>query len=343
MTEQLRRDDVAARKGRSKRVTINDVALEAGVSRQTVSRAMNGMSEISPETRDRVLAASETLGYLPSRFAANLARQKSHSIGLVITSLRNPYYTDLAAALLEEFAKHDWQVVVSVGWGESDEDIVARLSTQVDAIVGYVNDTNQNDLRRAARGIPIVLFETTAVVPGTHSVAFDFEAGMRALIDGLRERGATRFGMIEHADPRGRYYPSMRRQWFEECVGPEGAARVVGGDETLSGGAEAFDELITSHPDIDTIIAFNDIMAIGAIQRAQRLGLEVPGDIRIAGVDGLGLGADMTPSLTSLSIDRPLVARSTATLLESLLADPDGSRDPSTTVILPTTEWRESA
>lgn len=340
MTEQLRRDDGVAR---TKRVTINDVAQAAGVSRQTVSRAMNGMSEISTETRERVLAASEALGYVPSRFASNLARQKSHSIGLVITSLRNPYYTDLAAALLDEFAKHGWQVQVTVGWGEPDSEIVSRLATQVDAIVGYVNDEDQADLRRIARGVPIVLFETTAMVPGIHAVTFDFEAGMRALIEGLRERGAERFGMIEHADPRGKYYPSMRRQWFEDCVGPEGAARIVGRDETLSGGAEAFDELITAHPDIDTIIVFNDIMAIGAVQRAQRLGHDVPGDLRIAGVDGLGLGADMTPSLTSLSIDRPLVARSTAALLTTLLADPDATREPSTTVIVPTTEWRESA
>ncbi|MDY0912953.1 LacI family DNA-binding transcriptional regulator [Rathayibacter festucae] len=325
-----------------RRATIRDVAREAGVSRQTVTRAMNGMSEISASTRERVLAASEALGYVPSRFAANMARQKSIAVGLVITSLRNPYYTELAADLLEEFAARGWQVVVVAETNESEQQIVADLAAQVDVIVGYLARESLESIRRAARGVPVLLIERDAELPGVHAIAVDFAPGMRALVDGLRERGARTIGMIDHAEP-DEYAPSARRLRFEECLEPGEAVLVTAGDETIAGGADAFGELIAAHPEVDAVIAFNDMMALGALQRASRLGLKVPRDVRIAGIDGLSLGAAMLPSLTSLAIDRSLIARAAALRLSELLApDGAGAADPMT-VVTPWPEWRDSA
>ena len=328
--------------GLGRRATIRDVAREAGVSRQTVTRAMNGMSEISAATRDRVLAASEALGYLPSRFAANMARQKSIAVGLVITSLRNPYYTELAADLLEEFAARGWQVVVVAETNESEQQIVADLATQVDAIVGYLGRESLESIRRAARGVPVLLIERDTELPGVHAIAVDFAPGMRALVAGLRERGARTLGMIDHAEP-DEYAPSARRQRFEECLAPGEAVLVTAGDETIAGGAEAFGELIARHPEVDAVIAFNDMMALGALQRASRLGLQVPRDVRIAGVDGLSLGAAMLPSLTSLAIDRSLIARAAALRLSELLAPGGSGAADALTVVTPWPEWRDSA
>ncbi|MCJ1687599.1 LacI family DNA-binding transcriptional regulator [Rathayibacter sp. VKM Ac-2927] len=330
-----------------RRATIRDVAREAGVSRQTVTRAMNGMSEISAATRERVLAVSEALGYVPSRFAANMARQKSIAVGLVITSLRNPYYTDLAADLLEEFAARGWQVVVVAETNESEEQIVADLATQVDVIVGYLARESLESIRRAARGVPVLLIERDDELPGVHAIAVDFAPGMRALVDGLRERGARTIGMLDHAEP-DEYAPSARRLRFEECLAPGEAALVATGGDTIAGGADAFGELLAAHPEVDAVIAFNDMMALGALQRASRLGLEVPRDVRIAGIDGLSLGAAMLPSLTSLTIDRALIARAAALRLAELLspagAIPGGAGAAgSMTVVTPWPEWRDSA
>lgn len=328
-----------------RRATIRDVAREAGVSRQTVTRAMNGMSEISAATRERVLAVSEALGYVPSRFAANMARQKSIAVGLVITSLRNPYYTDLAADLLEEFAARGWQVVVVAETDESEEQIVADLATQVDVIVGYLARESLESIRRAARGVPVLLIERDDELPGVHAIAVDFAPGMRALVAGLRERGARTIGMLDHAEP-DEYAPSARRLRFEECLAPGEAALVATGGETIAGGAHAFGELLAAHPEVDAVIAFNDMMALGALQRASRLGLEVPRDVRIAGIDGLSLGAAMLPSLTSLTIDRALIARAAALRLAELLspggAGGAGAAGPMT-VVTPWPEWRDSA
>lgn len=120
------------------RITIEDVAAAAGVSRQTVTRAMNGLPEISARTRDHVLRTATELGYRPSRFASNLAaRRKARSVGLVLGSLRNPYYTELAAELLDVVTPRGWQVLMASHEQGDDVELVAALSGQADAIVGY--------------------------------------------------------------------------------------------------------------------------------------------------------------------------------------------------------------
>ncbi|GIH50591.1 LacI family transcriptional regulator [Microbispora rosea] len=97
-----------------KRVTINDVAARAGVSRRTVTRALNDMDGISDETKRRVLEAGAQLGYRPSRFARSLvAREKTRTLGLMVSSFRNPYYTEIAGDLLDCAASGNWQVIMA--------------------------------------------------------------------------------------------------------------------------------------------------------------------------------------------------------------------------------------
>src|SRR5882724_12949808 len=91
-----------------RRVTIHDVARSAGVSRQTVSRALNDKAEIDGTTKQRVLDTARELGYRPSRFARGLVRQDTTSIGLVIPDLMNPFFTEVASAALDAARRQDW-------------------------------------------------------------------------------------------------------------------------------------------------------------------------------------------------------------------------------------------
>src|SRR5262245_13299133 len=116
-----------------KRVTIRDVAKSAGVSYQTVSRALNDKGEIDTTTKQRVLDTAKQLGYRPSRFARGLVRQDSTSVGLVIPNLLNPYFTEVAAGALEAARHKDWHVVV---YDTADDDrqelsTLAMVSAQV--------------------------------------------------------------------------------------------------------------------------------------------------------------------------------------------------------------------
>lgn len=316
-----------SRVSRASRVTIHEVAAAAGVSRQTVTRALNDMSEISVATRERVLLVARDLGYRPSRFAANMPRQKSVSVGLVICSLRNPYFTDLAADVLDILTARGWHTVLcpaadsDCGTGTSSSTsshtVLGRLTSQVDAVIGYLGPADEAAVLAAAPGIPIVSLERRSSTPGVDSVTLDFDQGVADLVAGLRERGGRRFGLIESRAASGNgQTPSPRRRRFEELVDTESAGAVVEAKETIAGGAEAFEQLVRCFPDTDTVIAFNDLMAMGAVQAARQLGLAVPGDVRIAGIDGLSLGAVMNPALTTLAIDRPGMAAAAVDLLD---------------------------
>lgn len=328
----------------AKRVTILDVAAEAGVSRQTVTRAMNGMDDIKESTRQRVVDAAERLGYRPSRFARNLVtRKKTHALGLVIASFRNPYYTDIAADMLAEAAERGWQVMIAAPAGDS-EDALDLLVPQVDVVVGHFGG-DEAELRDICRGVPVVCLESHSSLPGVHSVEFDIEAGVEEAIGALRARGARRFGMVDSAySERGgaAYEPSPRREWFERLVG-EDLTEVIVGEETISGGGRAFAELIDRRPETDAVLMFNDLMALGAVQNAHALGIDVPGRVRIVGIDGLALGEAVDPPLTTIALDREGLATHTLDIVE-LLAKADFARiDPIHRSVRSKLLWRASA
>lgn len=232
---------------------------------------------------------AQELSYRPSRFASNLARQKHHAVGLVVASLRNPYYTDLAADVLDETAERGWQLTVSTTERTLEPVLVAELATHVDAIVGYFRG-DEDSIKQAARGVPVVLIERSASVAGIHSVSLDFDRAVAELVSDLRRRGARRFTMVDRRslDPGVPYVPSPRRLAFQRAVG--GPVAVATATETTGSAASAFDELLAIDPGLDPVIAFNDLMALGVMDRARTVGADIPGDIRIVGIDGLSIG-----------------------------------------------------
>lgn len=333
-----------AKKPAGRRATILDVAAAAGVSRQTVTRAMNGQSGISTETRDRVMRVVAELGYRPSRFARNfVARQKRIAVGLVVASFRNPYFTDMAGDFLECAQTRGWQVVMTSPANLTETDALETLSSQVDAVVGHF-DGAEDALVAASAGLPLVMLERPATRPGVHSVEMDLRLGMQILLSELRGRGGRRVGMIDSdysLRAEGRYVPSPRRTYFEEFA-PDCAECVVVGAESIVGGAEALQRMVAEHPDVDSVIVFNDLMALGAIQAAHALHLAVPERLRIVGIDGLSLGDAVSPLLSTLAIDRRAMAEAALAIVEDAL----GSEHQVLSrrhVMVPRPLWKESA
>lgn len=334
----------------AKRVTIHDVAAEAGVSRQTVTRAMNGRDDIKEATRARVLDAVERLGYRPSRFARNLVtRRKRHALGLVVASFDNPYYTAIAAEMLAVTAERGWQLMMAAAQDDT-EAVLGLLASQSDVVALHFGGTGA-ELRELAGGLPVVRLEAESTLPGVHSVALDIECGIKAIVAELRTRGARRFGMVDSAHSlrahgargvAGGYGPSPKRRWYERAVGDQFAGATIG-DETIAEGHRAFGELLERHPDVDTVLMFNDLMALGAVQYAQSHGISVPGRVRIVGIDGLALGEAVHPRLTSIALDVRGLASHTMDIAE-LLAKADFARlDPIHRRVGSSILWRESA
>jgi LacI family transcriptional regulator len=327
-----------------RRVTIEDIAREAGVSRQTVTRAMNGMPRISEATRARVLEISERLGYRPSRFAANLARSsKTKTIAFVVDSFRNPYYSELTADLLDAASARGWHMSIFSHEDEPELQLIGRLASEVDAVVGYLGETDEAALAAAARGVPLVLLGRTATAEGLHSVDFDFGPVFARLVAELRERGAKRFGLLESQPLGAVYEPSTRRIAYEAAVDAASAEAVMvceAPPQSVDAGELGFNELMDRFPETDTVIAFSDLMAMGALRAAHRRGIDVPGQVRLVGVDGLSLGAVTSPALTTLAILGAPFAEQVAKVVEQALGGQGGAERRRA---VPSILWRESA
>lgn len=289
--------------GEPRKVTIHDVARSAGVSRQTVSRALNDKDEIDRSTKQRVLDAARELGYRPSRFARGLVRQDTTTIGLVIPDLLNPFFTEVAAAALEAARARGWHVVVYDTADRAEEELgtLQVISSQVDAVVGYFS-CSEDELKLFTRGMPVVLIGREHHTARFSSIRIDGEEGVHAAVAHLVAAGHTRIGMLDHD---GRAEPSIRRDWFTTAAKAYGidAGTVVGSEQSADGGGAALRTLLTAHPDVTAVFTFNDIIAIGALREARRLGRNVPQDLAVIGFDGLQLGALVEPPLTSVALD----------------------------------------
>ncbi|AWW36028.1 LacI family transcriptional regulator [Streptomyces sp. AS58] len=286
-----------------RRVTIDDVARTAGVSRQTVSRALNDKAEIGVSTKQRVLDAALALGYRPSRFARGLVRQDTISVGLVIPDLLNPFFTEVAAAALDAARARGWHVVVYDTGDRVEEErgTLEVIASQVDAVVGYLSQP-EDEIARLTRGLPVVLIDRGDRAERFSSIRIDGEEGVRAAIRYLAESGHHRIGMLDHA---GRSEPSIRHDWFAGAMDACGldAGCVSRADQSVEGGESALKELLAAHPDVTAVFTFNDIIAIGALRAARRLGRQVPHDLAVIGFDGLGLGALVEPPLSTVDLD----------------------------------------
>ncbi|AVH57422.1 MULTISPECIES: LacI family DNA-binding transcriptional regulator [Streptomyces] len=286
-----------------RRVTIDDVARSAGVSRQTVSRALNDKNEIGESTKQRVLDAALELGYRPSRFARGLVRQDTISVGLVIPDLLNPFFTEVAAAALDAARARGWHVVVYDTGDRVEEErgTLAVIASQVDAVVGYLSQP-EDEIDKLTRGLPVVLIDREHHAERFSAIRIDGKEGVHAAISYLVESGHRRIGMLDHA---GRSEPSIRHDWFAGAMTACGldAGPVSRADQSVEGGENALKELLAAHPDVTAVFTFNDIIAIGALRAARRLGRTVPQDLAVIGFDGLRLGELVEPPLSTVALD----------------------------------------
>jgi DNA-binding LacI/PurR family transcriptional regulator len=286
-----------------RRVTIDDVARSAGVSRQTVSRALNDKDDIGVATKQRVLDAALALGYRPSRFARGLVRQDTISVGLVIPDLLNPFFTEVAAAALDSARARGWHVVVYDTGDRTEEEqgTLEVIASQVDAVVGYLS-LPEDEIDKLTRGLPVVLIDREHRTERFTSIRIDGESGVHAAIRHLVDSGHRHIGMLDHPE---RSRPSIRHEWFDAAMSACGldARAVSRADQSVEGGEAALEELLAGHPDVTAVFTFNDIIAIGALRAARRLGRRVPGDLAVIGFDGLRLGALVEPPLSTVALD----------------------------------------
>ncbi len=297
--------------------TIHDVARAAGVSRQTVTRAMNDMAGISTGTKDRVLAAARDLNYRPSRFGRGLVKNEHRTVGLVLDDLANPYYPELASAVIGAAGRGGWNVVVAERRHTSDQHrLLQDLAGQVDAVIGYLGPLSRSPGLELS-GLPVVDIDPQQVIGSHGRVHLDMSAALRETVRHLRDHGVRRPIMVDvNADSRR----TDRAVEFAAAFAAVGIPLevVFAPDSSLPAGAAAVEAALQLRPDLDAILGFNDITACGVLSGLRRHRIDVPDQVRVVGVDGLSVGSYVTPELTSLAVDFGGVARAAVELVAEL-------------------------
>lgn len=292
-----------------RRVTIEDVARAAGVSRQTVSRAINEKGDISPETRERVLAVVQSLGFRPNRLAQGMVTQRTYTVGIEVADITNPFFAEMVRGAQDIAAQHGYHAFVT---NSDDNPAIALQSLSnlvshgVDGLITmFANGTDEQITAFADQFRPLVLVNRTVQHPHIGLVTADIYQGAVQAVEYLVQQGHTAIAMLNH--PSLLHGSSRRLQAYHDTLQRHDLTPppdwIVQGEPTLQGGYEATQRLLTASPEVTAIFGYNDVMSLGALRACRDRGRAVPQECAVIGFDNIPLAAMMTPSLSTVHCD----------------------------------------
>lgn len=324
------------RQSRNRRPTIIDVARLAEVSKSTAARALSGASDISDETRARVVKAAKKAGYERNHLAVGMRSGRSGLFGLVIPDIANPFWAEVARGAQDLVAENGASLLVfSSDWDHAREATHLRALRQArveGAIVNPVSDS-VDDIGRF--GLPFVLIGSSAErFPDAPSVGSDIAQAVRLGMDHLELNGHLAPSLIlgpKSRLARARFLRTVHEHCLERDLDPA-MLMVEDGDYTVESGRLAMHRLIKRQK-VGHISVFcaNDLMALGAMMAVREGGKECPRDVSILGFDGIPAGAFSWPGLTT--IEKP--AREMGQRAAQSLFDEISGREPQGRIYLP--------
>ncbi len=288
-----------------------DVARVAGVSQTTVSFVINNVpnANIPQETRDRVWAAVEELGWRPNAIARGLSLQRSHTIGLISDEIAISSHAGkiIQGAQDAAWAQNKMLLVINTGSNPDIERVAVEmmLERQVEALIYATMYHRPVTLPAALRQVPTVLLDCYVEDRSLPSVVPDEVQGGRTATEALLQKGHRRIGFINNVDPIPA--TSGRLEGYKQALAaydvPFDVGLVCSG---AIGGAEGYhcaQELMRLPEPPTALFCFNDTMAMGAYDAVKELGLTIPGDVAIIGFDNLEVtAANLRPPLTTMEL-----------------------------------------
>lgn len=307
--------------------TIRDVAVRAGVSTTTVSHVVNGTRRVDPVTAARVNAAIEQLGYRPNAVARSMRRGRTHTVGIVVPDIANPFFGDLARSLEDHLFERGYSAIICNSDGEAAKEaryLDVLLSKKVDGLLLIAASQEHEGLGSLSRqGPATIVVDRELDEPSLSQVMVDNRRGGSLAGQHLLDLGHRDFGVI--AGPGGLGTSARRLEGFRAALDEAGiqlpGERVFVGDFRAASGRAAIDKWRQDGRLPTAVFAENDLMAIGALSAAHAAGLVVPGDLSVVGFDGIAFGADVTPPLTTVSQSTDAVSTAAVELLFEHLRD----------------------
>ncbi|HWH97103.1 MAG TPA: LacI family DNA-binding transcriptional regulator [Pseudolysinimonas sp.] len=320
------------------------VAERAGVSIASVSRVLNDLPA-SPETVERVRAAAAELGYVPHATARSLKVGRTDQIALAVADVGNPVYAEMMRSITVGLDGTGYRLLLASTGSEADAQIDLLTSLNRGYADGLILIPLRvtGDLMEAIRHsrIPLVVIGSIPDDLPVDNVRADSRSGVRLAVEHLRATGHRSLGFIN--GPRDTVPGEARGSGYENAVaefGIESVAVVEAGDFTFPDGLAAARELLESGHRPDAIVCANDLLALGAIKAITDLGLRVPADISVIGMDDSDIALLANPALTSVDLGAHERARVAADMLLGRLVDAD--RPPRRVVVEPSLVLRDS-
>jgi LacI family transcriptional regulator len=330
----------------SGRTTIKELARLSGVSVGTVSRALNGYTDVSPETRERVMRLAAELDYTPAAAARTLVTERSHVVGVFLDTgeghpdVQHPFFHEVLGGLKDMIGAAGFDLLLFAseqpGNGYGPHSYLKRARHhRVDGTVLMGVDTADPEVERLLRSdIPCVGVDVVLSGPGNSAVSSDNVEGAALAVRHLVERGHTRIatitGQMDKAPARDRL------RGYREEVQRQGLAYrddyVAYGDFYVESGAAGMDALLALPEPPTAVFAASDLMAAGALGTVARAGLRVPEDVAVVGFDDILLAGLTQPPLTTLRQDKLGLGAAAA---EALMALIEGDGDAQAVVTLP--------
>jgi DNA-binding LacI/PurR family transcriptional regulator len=294
---------------KSKQVTITQVAKEAGVSIQTVSRVINNRQEITPATRQHVQDVIKRLGYQPNAIARSLSQRRTHTLGVVTSGLE--YYGPSHILVgVEQGANQEGLSILLNLLHEPENENIGKIvngliSRQVEGIIWAVPEigNNRSWFREAMPQLTIpVVFLSTEPKGDLNVVEIDNRHGAYMATQHLLERGYQKIGHI--AGPLTWWAATERRGGWQDALMaagvPFGDGQIVEGNWSAESGERGLHDLLAKFPDVQAVFASNDQMALGLMRAARSLGKRIPEDLAVVGFDDIPESAFYYPPLTTI-------------------------------------------
>ncbi len=291
-------------------ITVKDIAKVAGVSVNTVSRALNNKPDINEETKKRVLEAAKKLGYVSNKSALSLKRQKSYIVGVVIEDNANPFWAEVLKGVEATAKMYGYHVILANtarNYETEAEGIKMLIERRVDGLLISPVQEKYDDILNLKK------YEIPFAIMGRHVEGLDvpmvYDDGIRGgsiATEYLIKRGCKEIAFIG-AQPYNTA-SSERCQGYKRALQKNGISinddLIKTGGIEIDGGYNSVMDLVANHTDFDGIFVYNDLMALGVIKALKELKIKIPEEVKVIGYDDISYSSFICPSLTTMRMKK---------------------------------------
>lgn len=305
-------------------LTIRDVAAAAGVSTATVSKFINGTQRFSAPVEAKIRSTIERLGYQSNPLARSMITGRTNTVGLAILDIRNPHFTGIVKGANRIALERDYNLII-VDTEESqsrERPLLEALSRRVDGLIVSSRTPEASIDWMLKIGKPVVFFGRLAKLQ-LPSVGSDGYRAAYMIAQHLLSLGHRRLAYLGFSASR---WDGERIGGIRDCIGRQAVTlRIVDADHpTASEGERMCSSLLLAPNPPDAVICYNDMLAIGLLSEAHKLGLRVPQDVSITGFDNIPFGQYLSPPLTTVDMQSERMGEEAMRrLLDAIAGHPD--------------------